>query len=406
MLYKVVTCPVEGCGYVSTTFDPFMYLTVPLPAAAEVSLEVPVIWEDGSTPTIYRVSSGRNKQIKDLLMQLSIQCGVAAERLLLGQVSYQCHSIMKFFMDEAEVASISPHDINMTLAYELHQWPSPPVTNHPADQATRQDTDVRRTETGEAEKDWGALMSPFMERCSGEQRLREALDSAVVRSQFLQDADQVLRGFDASEDVLWGESKLQSGETLAGEDLARAEKAVEEVAYNPNSSRIKFNSCTFFKDINNLDMLVRFRKAVSSLRENVLQEQQDFVVQVVQKKRNNVARAYSGTRNTGSYWPSRSYVSFSTPLVLSYQPHQTTVGDFKKTLAARLRSHLRPLSSTWQVEDRGIVTDSNLEGDVGYAMDTRHDDTERDWRHIIVGGAGREGVDPNLGATHCGLTTH
>ena len=37
---QVVTCPVEGCKKTSTTFDPAMYLSLPLPIAAEKSVEV------------------------------------------------------------------------------------------------------------------------------------------------------------------------------------------------------------------------------------------------------------------------------------------------------------------------------------------------------------------------------
>lgn len=35
-----VECPIEGCGRVSTTFDPFMYLSVPLPGATERTIEL------------------------------------------------------------------------------------------------------------------------------------------------------------------------------------------------------------------------------------------------------------------------------------------------------------------------------------------------------------------------------
>jgi ubiquitin C-terminal hydrolase len=35
-----VECPVQGCGRVSTTFDPFMYLSVPLPGASERTIEI------------------------------------------------------------------------------------------------------------------------------------------------------------------------------------------------------------------------------------------------------------------------------------------------------------------------------------------------------------------------------
>ena len=35
-----VECPIEGCGRISTTFDPFMYLSLPLPGATERTIAV------------------------------------------------------------------------------------------------------------------------------------------------------------------------------------------------------------------------------------------------------------------------------------------------------------------------------------------------------------------------------
>lgn len=39
---QVVTCPAKGCGKTSTTFDPAMYLSVPLPMVSEQRIEVGV----------------------------------------------------------------------------------------------------------------------------------------------------------------------------------------------------------------------------------------------------------------------------------------------------------------------------------------------------------------------------
>ncbi len=38
-----VQCPTEGCGRVSTTFDPFMYLSVPIPGATDRTLKVTLV---------------------------------------------------------------------------------------------------------------------------------------------------------------------------------------------------------------------------------------------------------------------------------------------------------------------------------------------------------------------------
>lgn len=44
-----VQCPTDGCGRVSTTFDPFMYLSVPIPGATDVTIPVTLVTlEDGN----------------------------------------------------------------------------------------------------------------------------------------------------------------------------------------------------------------------------------------------------------------------------------------------------------------------------------------------------------------------
>jgi ubiquitin carboxyl-terminal hydrolase 4/11/15 len=40
-------CPSEDCGRVSTTFDPFMYLSVPIPGATDRSMKVTFVPIEG-----------------------------------------------------------------------------------------------------------------------------------------------------------------------------------------------------------------------------------------------------------------------------------------------------------------------------------------------------------------------
>ena len=49
--YKsVITCPQEKCGRISVTFDPFMYLSVPIPYTNDRARPITFFPSDGSTP--------------------------------------------------------------------------------------------------------------------------------------------------------------------------------------------------------------------------------------------------------------------------------------------------------------------------------------------------------------------
>ena len=59
-LYKsTLICPMEDCQFHSIKFDPFMYLSLPLPDRRQRHFEVTVVHVDGSKPpTRYSVAVG------------------------------------------------------------------------------------------------------------------------------------------------------------------------------------------------------------------------------------------------------------------------------------------------------------------------------------------------------------
>ncbi|DBB10595.1 TPA: hypothetical protein ACH3X3_007108 [Trebouxia sp. C0006] len=67
-LYKsTLICPMEDCQYHSIKFDPFMYLSLPLPDRRTRSFEVTVVHVDGSkAPTRYTVAAPITGKVKDL----------------------------------------------------------------------------------------------------------------------------------------------------------------------------------------------------------------------------------------------------------------------------------------------------------------------------------------------------
>ncbi|XP_012439858.1 ubiquitin carboxyl-terminal hydrolase 9 isoform X1 [Gossypium raimondii] len=85
--YKsTLVCPV--CSKISITFDPFMYLSLPLPSTITRTMTVTVFYGDGSRlPMPFTVSVLKNGFCKDLLLALGTACGLKSdESLMLAEV--------------------------------------------------------------------------------------------------------------------------------------------------------------------------------------------------------------------------------------------------------------------------------------------------------------------------------
>ncbi|KAL1568811.1 ubiquitinyl hydrolase 1 [Salvia divinorum] len=85
--YKsTLVCPV--CDKISITFDPFMYLSLPLPSIATRSMTVTVLYGYGSSlPMPFTVNVLKQGNCKDLIQALDIACGLHSdEYLLLAEV--------------------------------------------------------------------------------------------------------------------------------------------------------------------------------------------------------------------------------------------------------------------------------------------------------------------------------
>lgn len=86
--YKsTLVCP--ACNKVSITFDPFMYLSLPLQSATTRSMTVTVFTCDGSAlPAAYTVTVPKQGRCRDLIQALSNACSLQLnEKLLLAEVS-------------------------------------------------------------------------------------------------------------------------------------------------------------------------------------------------------------------------------------------------------------------------------------------------------------------------------
>lgn len=89
--YKsTLVCPV--CGKVSVTFDPFMYLSLPLQFASTRSVTAVVFSCDGSVPpTPFTVNVPKQGRCRDLLQALGTACSLKnGEKLLIAEVRHLC----------------------------------------------------------------------------------------------------------------------------------------------------------------------------------------------------------------------------------------------------------------------------------------------------------------------------
>uniref|UniRef100_A0A671VMV7 Ubiquitin carboxyl-terminal hydrolase n=1 Tax=Sparus aurata TaxID=8175 RepID=A0A671VMV7_SPAAU len=95
-LFKsTLVCP--ECSKVSVTFDPFCYLTLPLPMKKDRTMEVFLVRSDPqSRPTQYRVVVPKLGAVSDLCSALSKLCGFPPENMVVADVyNHRFHKIYR-----------------------------------------------------------------------------------------------------------------------------------------------------------------------------------------------------------------------------------------------------------------------------------------------------------------------
>ncbi|KAK1157595.1 ubiquitin carboxyl-terminal hydrolase 32-like [Acipenser oxyrinchus oxyrinchus] len=76
----------KTCGHISARFDPFNFLSLPLPMDSYMHLEITVIKLDGSTPIRYGLRLNMDEKYTGLKKQLSELCILKPEQILLAEV--------------------------------------------------------------------------------------------------------------------------------------------------------------------------------------------------------------------------------------------------------------------------------------------------------------------------------
>ncbi|XP_022251040.1 ubiquitin carboxyl-terminal hydrolase 32-like [Limulus polyphemus] len=133
-LQSTVTCKV--CGHISVRFDPFNYLSLPLPMESSVHLEIVLIKLDGGVPWRYGLRLNHGDKYSSLKQQLSDLCHISPQQLLIAEVS-NC-VIKSLFLDDQKIRITTGGSL---LAYEVPLMPEPFVAEEPKtfDQIQRMD---------------------------------------------------------------------------------------------------------------------------------------------------------------------------------------------------------------------------------------------------------------------------
>ncbi|KAK7396058.1 hypothetical protein VNO78_16790 [Psophocarpus tetragonolobus] len=115
--YKsTLVCPV--CNKVSVTFDPFMYLSLPLQSTTSRTMTVTVFACDGATlPSTFTVTVPKQGRCRDLIQALSNACSLKHdERLLLAEI--RNHLIHRYLEDPLLLLSTIKDDDHLA-AYKI-----------------------------------------------------------------------------------------------------------------------------------------------------------------------------------------------------------------------------------------------------------------------------------------------
>ncbi|KAI1893379.1 hypothetical protein AGOR_G00123130 [Albula goreensis] len=91
----------KTCGHISARFDPFNFLSLPLPMDSSMHLEITVIKLDGSTPVRFGLRLNMDEKYTGLKRQLSELCSLKPEQILLAEV--HSSNIKNFPLDNQKV---------------------------------------------------------------------------------------------------------------------------------------------------------------------------------------------------------------------------------------------------------------------------------------------------------------
>uniref|UniRef100_S4RA38 Ubiquitin carboxyl-terminal hydrolase 32 n=1 Tax=Petromyzon marinus TaxID=7757 RepID=S4RA38_PETMA len=116
------------CDHVSVRFDPFNFLSLPLPMDSSMHVEITVIRLDGSVPVRYGLRLGVEDKYSGLKQQLSELCSLQPQQILLAEVFSS--NIRNFPDDNQKVRSGAT---SYLCAFEIPVLSGDPASTSPTD---------------------------------------------------------------------------------------------------------------------------------------------------------------------------------------------------------------------------------------------------------------------------------
>ncbi|KAL8211393.1 hypothetical protein R6Q57_005830 [Mikania cordata] len=113
---STLVCPI--CRKVSVTFDPFMYLSLPLPSTSMRIMTLTIVPSDGSAqPTPVTVTVPKQGKFEDLVRALEITCSLGDDQTLMVAEVYN-NQIIRFLGEPTDSLSLIRDDDRL-VAYKL-----------------------------------------------------------------------------------------------------------------------------------------------------------------------------------------------------------------------------------------------------------------------------------------------
>lgn len=155
---STLVCP--ECKKVSVTFDPFMYLSLPLPSTTMRTMTLTVISSNGTAlPIPYTITVPKSGKFDDLIRALSVACSLGADETLLVAEIYN-NRIIRYLEEPADSLSLIRDD-DLLVAYRLTKSVDPaPLVVFMHQQAEEQHI------LGKQTSNWKAFGVPLVARLS------------------------------------------------------------------------------------------------------------------------------------------------------------------------------------------------------------------------------------------------
>ncbi|KAK4375846.1 hypothetical protein RND71_006523 [Anisodus tanguticus] len=168
---STLVCPV--CKKFSIMFDPFMYLSLPLPSTSMRSMTLTVM-KSGSDIQIssFTITVPKDGRLEDLIRALSTACSLEADETLLVAEVYN-NRIIRYLEDGSDSLSLI-RDGDRLVAYRLHKA----TEEAPLVVITHQQIDQHYT-YGKLTSNWKAFGIPLPAHC-------RVLKGSDIRSLYLQ----------------------------------------------------------------------------------------------------------------------------------------------------------------------------------------------------------------------------